>query len=113
MKIELATDLSVVANLATRLSRPTASPYPVRGTRGGIHFIILILFFNVRHISHIFFFFVGVRGNRGNSRGRGGNRGNSRGRGGSTRGGRNTEKKMPNKDELDAQLDSFIKSKNN
>jgi hypothetical protein len=49
-----------------------------------------------------------VRGNRGK---RGNTRGNSRGRGG--RGGRNSEKKMPNKDELDAQLDSFIKSKNN
>lgn len=32
MKIELATDLSIVANLATRLSRPT--PMPIRGTRG-------------------------------------------------------------------------------
>lgn len=42
---------------------------------------------------------------------RGTNRGNSRGRGG--RGGRNTERKMPNKDELDAQLDSIIKNKNN
>jgi len=82
MKIELATDLSTVANLATRLSRP--APLPVRGIRGG------------------------VRGNRGK---RGNTRGNSRGRGG--RGGRNSEKKMPNKDELDAQLDSFIKSKNN
>ncbi|NP_001155655.1 THO complex subunit 4 [Acyrthosiphon pisum] len=89
MKIELATDLSTVANLATRLSRP--AQLPVRGTRGG------------------------VRGNRGNTRGGRGNiRGNSRGRGGgSSRGGRNNEKKMPNKDELDAQLDSFIKSKNN
>lgn len=35
MKIELATDLSTVANLATRLSRP--SPLPVRGTRGGMY----------------------------------------------------------------------------
>ncbi|KAE9535702.1 hypothetical protein AGLY_007603 [Aphis glycines] len=89
MKIELATDLSTVANLATRLSRP--AQLPVRGTRGG------------------------VRGNRGNSRGgRGNSRGNTRGRGGGGgRGGRNNEKKMPNKDELDAQLDSFIKSKNN
>jgi len=87
MKIELATDLSTVANLATRLSRP--AQLPVRGVRGG------------------------VRGNRGNSRGgRGNNRGNSRGRGGGNRGARNTEKKAPNKDELDAQLDSFIKSKN-
>lgn len=34
MKIELATDLSIVANLATRLSRPV--PSPVRGVRGGI-----------------------------------------------------------------------------
>lgn len=87
MKIELATDLSTVANLATRLSRP--STLPVRGSRGGI------------------------RGSRGNSRGRGNNRGSSRGRGGGGRGARNSEKKMPNKDELDAQLDSFIKSKNN
>lgn len=61
-----------------------------------------------------FAFLIGVRGNRGNTRGgRGNTRGNSRGRGGGTRGGRNNERKMPNKDELDAQLDSFIKSKNN
>lgn len=33
MKIELATDLSTVANLASRLSRP--AQLPVRGTRGG------------------------------------------------------------------------------
>lgn len=33
MKIELATDLSIVASLANRLSRP--SSLPVRGTRGG------------------------------------------------------------------------------
>jgi len=92
MKIELATDLSTVANLATRLSRPVSSPIGMRGTRGG------------------------VRGFRGNTRGgRGGNRGSSRGRGaGGNRGARNNEKKAPpNKDELDAQLDSFIKSKNN
>lgn len=34
MKIELATDLSTVANLATRLSRP--AQMPVRGIRGGM-----------------------------------------------------------------------------
>lgn len=37
MKIELATDLSIVANLATRLSRPV--PSPVRGVRGGIYIV--------------------------------------------------------------------------
>ncbi|XP_050439650.1 THO complex subunit 4-A-like [Adelges cooleyi] len=89
MKIELATDLSTVANLATRLSRPAT--LPTRGSRGG------------------------VRANRGGVRGGGRNsiRGNSRGRGAARGGGRGAEKKMPNKDELDAQLDSFIKSKNN
>ncbi|XP_025198681.1 THO complex subunit 4-like [Melanaphis sacchari] len=89
MKIELVTDLSTVSNLATRLSRPVQ--LPVRGTHGG------------------------VRSNRGNYRGgRGNSRGNTRGRdGGSGRGGRNNEKKMPNKDELDEQLDNFMKSKNN
>lgn len=34
MKIELATDLSTVASLATRLSRPAS--LPVRGGRGGL-----------------------------------------------------------------------------
>ncbi|XP_025422120.1 THO complex subunit 4-like isoform X2 [Sipha flava] len=80
MKIELAIDLSTVANLTTRLSRPAL--------------------LSVRYIR--------VRCNwdkRDNIRG------NSRGRG--RRGGRKREKKMPNKDELDAQLDSFIKSNNN
>jgi len=73
------------------------------------------LLFYLETIRLKFNFFKGVRGNRGNTRGgRGNTRGNSRGRGGgSNRGGRNNEKKMPNKDELDAQLDSFIKSKNN
>ncbi|XP_025422835.1 THO complex subunit 4-like [Sipha flava] len=56
------------------------APLPVRGIRGG------------------------VRGNRGK---RENIRGNSRGRGG--RGDRNSEKKMPNEDELDAQLDRYIK----
>lgn len=38
MKIELATDLSTVANLASRLSRPASTP--VRGTRGGCIFTV-------------------------------------------------------------------------
>ncbi|XP_050522557.1 THO complex subunit 4 [Daktulosphaira vitifoliae] len=86
MKIELATDLSTVATLATRLSRPPT--LPTRVNRGGF------------------------RGNRGGARGGRNNQRNSRGRGGRG-GGRGNEKKTPNKDELDAQLDSFIKSKNN
>jgi hypothetical protein len=52
----------------------------------------------------IVFFFIGVRGNRGKP---GNIHGNSRGRGG--RDGKNSEKKMPYKDELDAQLDRYIK----
>lgn len=108
MKIELATDLSTVANLATRLSRP--AQLPVRGIRGGMIFFFSIFFI---YKLHYYVISIGVRGNRGNSRGgRGNNRGNSRGRGGGNRGARNNEKKAPNKDELDAQLDSFIKSKN-
>ncbi|XP_025207210.1 THO complex subunit 4-A-like [Melanaphis sacchari] len=81
IKIELATDLSIVANLATRLSRSASRGNTRR--RGG-----------------------GTRDGRGNSRG------NTRGRGrGSGRGGRNNEEKMPNKDELDVELDDFMKSK--
>ncbi|XP_025419555.1 THO complex subunit 4-like [Sipha flava] len=80
MKIELATDLSTVANLASRLRRP--APLLIRSIR------------------------IRVKGNRSK---RGSTRGNSRGRDG--RVDRKNEKKMPNKDELDAQLDSFIKSK--
>lgn len=109
MKIELATDLSTVANLATRLSRP--APLPVRGIRGGMFPFCSIYIYILNQIIIVIItntLFIGVRGNRGK---RGNIRGNSRGRGG--RGGRNSEKKMPNKDELDAQLDSFIKSKNN
>ncbi|XP_025411251.1 THO complex subunit 4-like [Sipha flava] len=83
MKIELATDLSTVANLATRLSR--SAPFLIKGICGSM-----------------------IRGNRDK---RGNTCGNSRGRG--DRGGRKNKKKMPNKDKLDAQLDSFIKSKNN
>jgi hypothetical protein len=46
MKIELATDLSTVANLATRLSRP--APLPVRGIRGGMFlFCILYIFIHI------------------------------------------------------------------
>lgn len=41
MKIELATDLSTVANLATRLSRPVSSP--VRGIRGGMYLLYDVL----------------------------------------------------------------------
>lgn len=37
MKIELATDLTTVANLATRLSRPPT--LPTRVNRGGMYLI--------------------------------------------------------------------------
>jgi hypothetical protein len=112
MKIELAIDLSTVANLTTRLSRPAL--LSVRYIRGNM-FQFCIMEYTYLYILNLIiiviiqiFLFIGVRCNwdkRDNIRG------NSRGRG--RRGGRKREKKMPNKDELDAQLDSFIKSNNN
>lgn len=45
MKIELATDLSTVANLATRLSRPGQLPTGIRGTRGGMYYYLVIFFY--------------------------------------------------------------------
>ncbi|XP_025192878.1 THO complex subunit 4-like [Melanaphis sacchari] len=81
MKIKLATELSTVANLATRPSKPVS-----RGnTRGRGE---------------------DARDDRGNSRGNTGGQDGSSGRGD-----KNNEEKMPNKDELDAELDAFMKSK--
>jgi hypothetical protein len=71
--------------------------------------IYLIIYFKLNYNSYNSnSFLYRIRGNRDK---RGNTCGNSRGRG--DRGGRKNKKKMPNKDKLDAQLDSFIKSKNN